>query len=227
MVDEARNAANRCTIRYLSSQELEERPLNCEACKNDIPSGSSFCPACGRRVMPSVVVGSSEIEPPQRNADRSYFWRTVGRVASIVALIGFTMPWISCGGVSTGIDLANRYEYVWFFPISMIAALVMLFTKPTSIEQMKKFYKYVAGCGVAATSIVVFFIAYLFWQLSQFDSELIKYVGIDMGIDFSILGSVTVALAGVKAYRAVTASASTPRHDSPPETTSAFPLIPK
>jgi tellurite resistance protein TehA-like permease len=80
--------------------------------------------------------------------------------------------------------VANRNEFVWFFPISVIAALVMLFTKPSSIEQMRKIYRYVAGCGLVSTAIVLVFFLEILWQLSQMDEEMRAFVGIHLGIDF-------------------------------------------
>ena len=164
--------------------------------------GSTFCSACGK---PAVGI-DSELESKTNN-ERSFSWKTIGRVASIVGLIGFTMPWVSCAGsVSSGIDVANRNEFVWFFPIALIAALVLLFTKPTSLAQMKKIYRYVVGCGLASTAIVVIFFLQVIWQLMQMDPEMREFVGIHLGIDFSFLGSAALLFAAVKAYLSVPAS---------------------
>lgn len=180
--------------------------LTCYVCKIEVPSGSNFCPDCGKPVASPAVSAVPE-STQQTNDERSFSWKTVGRVASIVALLGFTMPWVSCmGSVSSGIDVANRNEFVWLFPISVIAALVMLFTKPASIAQMKKIYRYVAGCGIASTVIVSIFILQVVWQLMQMDSEMRQFVGIHLGLDFSLLGAAALLVAGVKAYRSVSVS---------------------
>ena len=190
-----------------------KRLRTCEACKKEVPAGCAFCPACGNSVESQPIALLPDLEPRTKVGDRSFSWKTVGRVASIVALMGFTMPWVSCAGnVSNGIEVANRNEFVWFFPISVIAALVMLFTKPTSIQQMKKIYKYVAGCGLASTVIIVVFFLQLVWQLIQMDPEMREFVGIHYGMDFSMLGSFVLLLAGVKAYRSVSVPA--PEDDS-------------
>jgi hypothetical protein len=140
--------------------------------------------------------------------------------------MGFTMPWVSCAGsVSTGIDVANRNEFVWFFPVAAIAALVLLFTKPTSVAQMKKMYLYVTGCGLASTAIVVLFFLKVLWILAQMDEESREFVGFHLGIDFSILGSSALLISGIKAYRSV--SVSPPQEDSILQTNSPAPLLPK
>jgi len=202
--------------------------LTCEFCKNEVPSGSGFCPSCGKPVPSLAVVAAIQEPVPQANDERSFFWKTVGRVASMVALLGFTMPWVSCmGNVSSGIDVANRNEFVWFFPISAIAALVLLFTKPTSRAQMKKIYLYVTGCGIVSTLIVVIFFLEVLWQLFQLDEETRQFVGIHLGMDFSLLGAAVLLVAGVKAYRSV--SAPVPQKDatSEPRVTGSIAVLPK
>lgn len=175
----------------------------CDVCKNEVTPGNPYCTACGKPVTPPAVAVISESQP-RTNDDRSFSWKTIGRVASIVALIGFTMPWVSCAGnVSSGIDVANRNEFVWFFPISVIAALIMLFTKPASLAQMKKIYGWVAGCGLVSTLIVVIFFLEVLWQLVQMDSEMRQFVGIHVGMDFSLLGASVLLASGVLAYRSV------------------------
>jgi len=199
----------------------------CDVCKIEVPSGSNFCPDCGKPVASPAVPAHPE-STPQTNDERSFSWKTVGRVASIVALLGFTMPWVSCmGNVSSGIDVANRNEFVWLFPISVIAALVMLFTKPASVAHMKKIYRYVAGCGIASTLIVSIFILQVIWQLMQMDSEMRQFVGIHLGLDFSLLGAAALLLAGVKAYRSVSVSAPLQDMTLNANPSASVPLLPK
>jgi hypothetical protein len=92
---------------------------------------------------------------------------------------------------------------------------------------MKKIYLYVTGCGIVSTLIVVIFFLEVLWQLFQLDEETRQFVGIHLGMDFSLLGAAVLLVAGVKAYRSV--SAPVPQKDatSEPRVTGSIAVLPK
>jgi hypothetical protein len=83
----------------------EERPVatNCPSCGTAVGAGDSFCATCGAAVAPAPAGGAAGVVNEPRN---------LARIAQVVALLGFLLPWItvSCQdrvlAQVSGLDLA-------------------------------------------------------------------------------------------------------------------------
>ena len=102
----------------------------CIGCGRLSSEESTFCSGCGQRLLHDPEPTGQPDTPLITNG---------GRLAGIIALVGFVLPWVNCGGDSTGLELANRpgNSFLWIVPISLAVALTLLFTSSKTFRQLK------------------------------------------------------------------------------------------
>jgi hypothetical protein len=134
----------------------------CSHCGGGCGSGNSFCTECGW-----PVPAAADTPPPP--SDGSFVALNAGRIAGLLALLGFVLPWAGCGGNVTGMDLANQpgQSYLWIIPIAMTVALVVLFAGVRTIVQMRIAAGAAFLAGAAATACALYF----WWDYYQWWKE--------------------------------------------------------
>src|SRR5579872_7308170 len=102
----------------------------CVNCGNVARIDGSFCERCGTPVNPTGHVtaptsGQFAAVPPQPASAQRTGGRDLARIAAIIVLVGFFLPWVSCPGITgqataSGVELANHGAGgLWIVPISM------------------------------------------------------------------------------------------------------------
>ena len=188
----------------------------CVACGTQIIADAGFCGKCGRPVKrnppaPAPVVDSApESSPPPPvvavSTGSGSSSTNIGRIAAIVALVGFLMPWISCQGMAgresiSGIQLANQAAPGLFMvPVSMLIALGLLLTKNTSFLDKMATAKALIGAG--ATSLVAMLYYYARFNgagerdVFGLGGAMRQAFSIEFGAYLSLLGSIGVVVSG-------------------------------
>ena len=132
--------------------------------------------------------------------------KNAGRVAAIIVLAGFLMPWISCQGLmgretASGIQLASRgASGLWIIPISMLIALGVLMNKGKSIRERATVAKAMIGADIASLVVILYYYARLngAGQRDEFGlgAAMRQAFSIEIGAILSLLGSIGVAISG-------------------------------
>jgi hypothetical protein len=158
-----------------STEVLDEKELSmpyCKHCGNVLKPQARFCEHDGRPVVdpgspPTAEAGNAGYQPalspgvtapPTASASKN-----AGRIAAIIVLIGFFMPWISCGGQRmSGIELASHgAPGLWIIPLSMLVALGVLLNKGKSVQERATAAKIVIGGALASVIVMVYYWARL------------------------------------------------------------------
>ena len=109
----------------------------CMYCGVESSPENRFCIECGKRLPEPPP----HLPPPQPDdIERTAFLaKNGGRVAAIIVLLGFVLPWVNCGGDSSAMELANREgnSFLWVIPVSVILALVLLVARTKTFREMK------------------------------------------------------------------------------------------
>jgi len=132
--------------------------------------------------------------------------RNAAKIAAIIALVGFFLPWVSCQGFAgpqtiTGVELASRgASGLWVIPVSMLIALGILLNKGKTLQERATSAKVVIGSGIASVVLLLYYWA-TFNGAGQRDefglgAAMRQAFSIEIGAILSAVGAATVAIAG-------------------------------
>jgi hypothetical protein len=148
------------------------------------------------------------IAPPHNAAGAN-----VGRVAAIMVLIAFFLPWISCPGVKpvSGVELANNgASGLWIIPISMLIALGVLISNRKSVQDRARDAKVVIGAGLASLAVLLYYYAKLNGAGEKdalgLDAAVSQLFTFEIGAILSLLGSIGTAIGGFLHLRSASQS---------------------
>jgi len=187
----------------------------CINCGYALKPDSSFCEGCGARLKveaaptpttPANVIDQSKGGSGMAAVAGNERPKNAARIAAIVALLGFFLPWVSCQGLTgpqtiTGVELASRgASGLWLIPISMLIALGILLNKGKTLQERATAAKVVIGSGVASVVVLLYYWA-TFNGAGQRDefglgAAMRQAFTIEIGAILSALGAVGVAIAG-------------------------------
>jgi hypothetical protein len=195
----------------------------CVDCGTALKPEGNFCDNCGRPVSgqhpstqaPAAAIpqlsSTNLVSGPNESARKN-----AGRVAAIIVLVGFLMPWISCQGLSgretlSGIELANRgASGLWIIPVAMLIALGVLLNKGKSVQERATAAKAVIGTGVASLVVMLYYYAQLNGAGQRDELGLGAVVrqafSIEIGAILALLGSIGVAISGFLHLQSVSRS---------------------
>lgn len=193
----------------------------CVECGTELEIGSHFCTNCGKKAehehataraheysptdrAPSPSLASLPASAPIPGGSRA--GKNAARVAAIVALVGFVMPWISCQGLTgretvSGLQLASHgAPGLWIVPISMLIALGVLMNKGKSLQERTTAAKALIGAGMASVVVMLYYYASLNGAGQKDElglgAVMRQAFTIEMGAILSFLGSIGTAIGG-------------------------------
>lgn len=187
----------------------------CINCGYALKPDSSFCEGCGARLnveaAPTPTTPASLLDQSSGASSMTAVAgderpRNAARIAAIVALVGFLLPWVSCQGLTgpqtiTGVELASRgASGLWVIPVSMLIALGILLNKGKTIQERATAAKVVIGSGVAGVLVLLYYWA-TFNGAGQQDefglgAAMRQAFSIEIGAILSALGAVGAAASG-------------------------------
>ena len=176
----------------------------CPKCGTEFKPDLAFCTNCGAAAGQTPAVTPAPVPPPASAKPSPA--KMIGRIASIAALVGFLLPWISCQGFQkeslTGIGLASHGDLplLWLIPLAMLLALAITFNIIASLRQRAKAAKILIGCGAVSTVVMLYYYARL-QGVGESDpmglnGAMRQAFTIEYGAFISLLGSIGVAVAG-------------------------------
>jgi hypothetical protein len=187
----------------------------CINCGYALKPDSSFCEGCGSRLKvavaptpttPANLINQSKGASGMTAVSGDERPRNAARIAAIVALVGFLLPWVSCQGLTgpqtiTGVELASRgASGLWVIPVSMLIALAILLNKGKTLQERATAAKVVTGSGVAGVLALLYYWA-AFNGAGQQDefglgAAMRQAFTIEIGAILSAVGAVGAALSG-------------------------------
>jgi hypothetical protein len=127
--------------------------------------------------------------------------RNVGRIAALVVLVAFFLPWVGCHGIGgkqtiSGLELANHgASALWTVPVVMLIALALL-ARGGGINEQITTAKTMIGAGLGSLAVMLYYYQKLF---GQNDSDAIfrkTFIVIEFGAVLSFLGSLGLGITG-------------------------------
>lgn len=187
--------------------EQNENAVACLKCGCDPKKGNKNCPSCGVEANPNQVIcvkcggslkkESFNIDTSSLGAiDTSSLLKNKQIIFSVVALIGFLLPWLSAGPFSnSGIGLSDVPKLfpdggliLFLFPLSLIGVMLSNF-----LPQVLKYKKILIITSILSICWVLFCIIGYSNYYGGFEIGLLG-----IGFYLSLVGSIASAFFGSK-----------------------------
>ena len=188
----------------------------CMNCGYALRPGSNFCENCGSQLSfteawkPAIALATS-IRSRSAAGDAAPTCddraKNAARIAAIIALIGFFLPWASCQGLRaretvTGAQLASHgASGLLIIPVGMLIALGVLLNKGKTLQERATSAKVVISSGIASLVVLLYYWAKFngAGQRDEFGlgAAMRQAFSIEIGAILSALGAVAVAISGL------------------------------
>ncbi len=173
----------------------------CKNCGSELQSDNRFCIHCGAAAEQAPAAVAVPPAPSVQAAGGNQL-KNLGRIAAIVALVSFLLPWVSCEGQSaTGINLAsNGASGLWLIVLGMGLALAVLFGQVRALRTAAQAARTVLACGALSVIVLLYYYA-RFNGAGDSDpmglnQAMRQAFTIRFGAILALLGSAGVTLAG-------------------------------
>jgi hypothetical protein len=188
----------------------------CVNCGNVARVDGNFCEGCGSPLHPTGYVPTynavhAVVQCAPSAGQAAQAERTGGnnlvRIAAIIVLVGFFLPWVSCPGMTgpttaSGIELASHGAGgLWVVPISMAIALIVLLNGGKTATERSTGATVAILSGLASVIVLIYYWAQ-FNGVGQRDDFGLNAVArqaysIEVGAALSFFGSIVVMIGGL------------------------------
>ena len=188
----------------------------CVNCGNVVRVDGNFCESCGSPVNPTGCVTAPTPSPasgqfaaplPPSEPPQGTGGRDLARIAAIIVLLGFFLPWVSCPGLTgqasaSGVDLArNGAGGLWIVPISMVIALIVLLSGNKTASERSTAALIAIVSGIVNVVVLLYYLAQ-FNGVGQRDdfgisAAVRQAFDIEIGAMLSFFGSIAVCIGGL------------------------------